>query len=444
MLGEKITRRKFAKISAFAGVSAVSGIPTTIFSSPDKRSLLNDTINVGLIGCRSMGKVNLNAFIANPDVECIALSDVDQDVLHEREQDVVNKTGRKPLAFNDYRKLLEMKDIDVVIIATPDHWHCLPFVDACKAGKDIYIEKPLSNSIAECDIMLEATKKYNRIVAVGQQQRSGSEWNKIIKLVRSGTIGDVTKINCWGNFNYGAGRPIVSDSEPPKNVDYDQWLGPAPYRPFNKNRFHGLWRMNWDYGGGLATDWGVHLLDMALWAKGDTHQFPQTAMASGGIMRFPKNEIQTPDTFNVIYNYGDWMLHWEHNSGIQIGPWNRNYGVSFIGTKATIVANRESWELIPEKKNNKSLTRAIPLQVCNQNSHQKHVRNFLDAVKSRNQPACSIEMGHSAAVTAHIGNIASRTNKVLTYDGVNKTFNDKVADKLIKPDYRAPFIFPTL
>ncbi len=439
-----ITRRKFSKISALAGMGMIAGITAPIMASRDKRTSHNDKINVGLIGCRSMGWANLKDFIENSDVECIALCDIDQTVLEKCAKDVFEKTGKKPLVFRDYRALLDLTEIDAVIIATPDHWHCLPFVDACKAGKDIYVEKPISNTIAECNIMLEAAKKYNRIVTVGQQQRSGSEWEKIMELIRSGTLGDVKRINCWANFNYGAGRPRVPDSDPPQGVDYNQWLGPAPYRPFNENRFHGLWRMNWDYGGGLATDWGVHLLDMALWAKGDTHQFPQTVVASGGILRFPMNEIQTPDTFNAVYNYGDWILHWEHNSGIQTGPWNRNYGVSFVGANGTIIANRDSWELIPEKKGDKLLTEAIPQQICSQNSHQQHVRNFLDSVKSRKQPACSIEIGHTAAVTAHLGNIAARTSAILTYDEINKSFNNPEADKLIKPQYRSPFIFPTI
>ena len=438
-----ITRRKFNKISTLAGIGVVTGITVPAINSQAKNFSAIDKIRVGLIGCRSMGWANLKDFIGNPDVECIALCDVDQAVLDERVKDVFGMTGRKPIVFNDYRKLLDLKEVDVVIIATPDHWHCLPFVDACKAGKDIYVEKPLANSIAECNIMLQAAKKYNRIVTVGQQQRSGTEWSKIMERVQSGKLGNVTRINCWGNFSYGAGKPRVSDSTPPQSVDYDRWLGPAPVRSFNENRFHGFWRMNWDYGGGLMTDWGVHLLDMALWAKGDTRKFPETVEASGGIMRFPGNEIQTPDTLNVVYNYGDWLLSWEHNGGIQTGSWNRNYGVSFVGTKGTIIANRETWELIPEGKSDKPLTAAIPLQTNKQNEHQAHVRNFLDAVKNRKQPDCNIEIGHTAAVTAHLGNIATRTKAVLAYDDLNKTFNNPEADKLFRPEYRFPFIFPT-
>jgi len=408
------------------------------------RVSVNDKIQVGLIGCRSMGWTNLVDFIRNSDVECLALCDVDSNILEERAHELFLKYGKKPDVFDDYRKMLDMDEIDVVIIATPDHWHCLPFVDACKAGKDIYVEKPLANSIAECDIMLKAAKKHGRIVAVGQQQRSGAEWLKIMELIRSGAIGEVKRVNCWGNFKYGAGRPRVPDSDPPPGVDYDRWLGPASKQPFNTNRFHGFWRLHWEYGGGLATDWGVHLLDMALWAKGDTGQFPQTVMSSGGILRFPENDIQTPDTLNVTFNYGDWLLSWEHNCGLESGPWNRNYGVAFVGVDGTIVANRESWELIPERNGDEPLIRAVPLQENRHNAHQPHVRSFLDAVRNRKQPACSIEIGYAAAVTAHLGNIAYRTGKILFYDITRHTFNDREADKLIKPNYRPPYVFPTL
>jgi predicted dehydrogenase len=440
-----ITRRKFTRISTLAGIGIVSGCTAPAPKTGVKNISANDIINVGLIGCRSMGWSDLRDFIRNPDVECIALCDVDQDVLDERVKDVFEKTGKKPLVFKDYRKLLDLKEIDVVIIGTPDHWHCLPFVDACKAGKDIYVEKPLANSIAECNIMLQAAKKYNRIATVGQQQRSGTEWAKIMGLVKSGTLGDVKRINCWANFDYGAGEPRVPNSAPPQSVDYDQWLGPAPFRPFNKNRFHGLWRMNWDYGGGLMTDWGVHLLDMALWAMGDTRQFPETVVASGGIMRFPGNEIQTPDTLNVVYNYGDCIVQWENNGGIQSGPWNRNYGVSFVGSKGTVVANRESWELIPEGKSDKPLTAGIPPQVNQQDSTQTHVRLFLDAVKNRKQPDCSIETGHAAAVTALLGNLAYRTGEILKYDSEKQGFMDSSkANNIMTPVYRRPYIFPSV
>lgn len=438
-----ITRRKFAKISTLAGVGITTSLVGNSFVDSIKSVSPNDKINVGLIGCRSMGWTNLKDFIENPEVNCIALCDIDQTVLEERVKDVFEKTGSKPLVFSDYRHLLEIKEIDAVIIATPDHWHCLPFVDACIAGKDIYVEKPLANSIAECNVMLEAAKKYNRIVSVGQQQRSGVNWRKIMELIHSGELGEIARINCWANFNYGAGKPKIPDSEPPQNLDYNHWLGPAPYKPFNENRLHGFWRMNWDYGGGLMTDWGVHILDMALWAKGDTGLFPESVIASGGIMRFPENEIQTPDTLQVTFNYGDWLMTWEHNGGIQTGPWGRNYGIVFIGNKGTIIANRETWQLVSEGKN--KITSTDGIIENKHNSHKIHVRNFLDAVKDRKSSACTIEMGHVAAITAHLGNLAYRTGETLRYNSQTQIFENNVeANKLLIPTYRSPYVFPSI
>ncbi|MCK9412655.1 MAG: Gfo/Idh/MocA family oxidoreductase [Prolixibacteraceae bacterium] len=440
-----ITRRKFAKISALAGIGMATGIPAPIVRSQAKAISANEKINVGLIGCKSRGWSVLQQFIKSPEVECIALCDVDETVLNKRSGELFGLTGKRPFMFSHYKKMLELKEIAIVIIGTPDHWHCLPFVDACKAGKDIYVEKPLANSIAECNIMLQAAKKYNRIVTVGQQQRSATTWASIMELIKSGTLGDVKRINGWANFGYGAGAPRVPDSPPPQGVDFDQWLGPAPLRPFNRNRFHGSWRMNWDYGGGLMTDWGVHLLDMALWAMGDTRQFPETVVASGGIMRFPGNEIQTPDTLNVVYNYGDCIVQWENNGGIQSGPWNRNYGVSFVGSKGTVVANRESWELVTEGKSDKPLTADLPPQPIQQDANQTHVRHFLDAVKNRKQPDCTIEIGHAAAVTALLGNLAYRTGEILKYDPQKQGFMDSSkANSMMTPIYRGPYIFPSI
>src|SRR5690606_32761982 len=168
--------------------------------------------------------------------------------------------------FTDFRKLLGRKDIDAIIIGTPDHWHCLIAVAACEAGKDVYVEKPMANSIGECDLMARAALKYDRIMQVGQQQRSGQAFIESRDLVKSGYLGKIRKVNIWSNFNYGLGNLMVAQTPVPAGVDYDFWLGPAPSRAFNPNRFHGCWRHFWDYGGGLMSDWGVHLLVMAICA----------------------------------------------------------------------------------------------------------------------------------------------------------------------------------
>jgi predicted dehydrogenase len=203
-------------------------------------------VGVALMGCKGMGNYDLENHLRLPDVECIALCDIDENILNERAESITKKTGKKPKLVKDYRKLIDDKSIDVIIIGAPDHWHCLPTVHACEAGKDVYVEKPLANSIAEIQIMLKAARKYNRVVQVGQQQRSGQHWQDCVGIVKSGKLGTIRKIKTWGYFDYGKGGPKVPDSEVPAGVDYDLWLGPAAKHPFNKNRFHGSWRFFWN------------------------------------------------------------------------------------------------------------------------------------------------------------------------------------------------------
>ena len=403
----------------------------------------SDKLNVALVGCKGMGMYDLSDHLKQPGIECVALCDVDSNILGERAKTVSELQGKTPKLYDDYRRVIDDRDVHIVIIGTPDHWHCLPAVHACEAGKDVYVEKPLANSIHECTLMLGAARKYNRVVQVGQQQRSGQHWQDIVALVRSGKLGTIREIKTWGYFEYGKGGPRVPDSPVPEGVDYNMWLGPAPNHPFNKNRFHGSWRHFWHHGGGLLTDWGVHLLDIPLWAMDSG--MPRSVMASGGIYAYPENYIETPDTLNVLYDFGNFTVSWDHAGGLSKGLYGRNYGVAFIGNNGTLVVNREGWEVIAESENNTNKTELIPLQPADSQSHEKHVKNFLDCVRSRQKPICDIESGHRAALVAHMGNIAYRTgNKLYWDDGKDKFRDDPKANAFLKPDYRSPWKLPAL
>ena len=280
------TRREFIKSAA--GNNAGQQYPALPVGFVIERQVIgaNERIRVGLIGARGMGWANLDDALKVPGVECAAICDIDDSVLDMRIAAVEKRQGKAPQRYKDFRKLLENKDIDAVMIGTPDHWHCLPFVYACEAGKDVYVEKPLANSIGECEVMVKAARKYNRVVQVGQQQRSGAHWSQAMEFIKAGKIGQLRKVHIWANFNYGIGQPKTEDSAVPAGVDFDMWLGPAPSRSFNQARFHGSWRMFWDYGGGLMSDWGVHLLDMALWAK-DVKDAPYLGPCVGGNWSYP-------------------------------------------------------------------------------------------------------------------------------------------------------------
>jgi len=435
-----VSRRQFINNTAklMAGTAVLS--PLLVqgkFNSP------NEVIRVALIGCRSMGWGDLQNAIRQPGVECIALCDVDDNILNNRAAEINRQTGKTPRTYKDFRQLLENKDIDAVIIGTPDHWHCLPFVYACEAGKDVYVEKPLANSIAECDAMVKAARKYNRVVQVGQQQRSGPHWINAMNLIKSGKLGQLRKVDIWANFNYGTGAPKVPDSHPPAGVDFNFWLGPAPQRSFNSARFHGSWRMFWDYGGGLLTDWGVHLLDIALWAR-DINVMPRAVMATGGNFAFPDRDHETFDTMNVIYQHNDYLVNWSHTAGTQNGPYGRSYGLAFIGNDATMVIDRNGWELMPEWDEQAKKPKTAPIdKQSGGESHELHMKNFLECIKSRKDPACTIENGSLVAKHAHAGNIALRTQSRLVWDaGANNFVHNNAANNLIKPKYRQPWIFP--
>jgi predicted dehydrogenase len=438
----KTSRREFMRpLVAAAGASMVTAArPLRAFQA----AAPSDTLVVGLIGCGGMGWHNLEDFLKVPGVACAALCDVDDERLNDKAQKTEAQTGRRPELHKDYRRLLERKDVDAVIVATPDHWHCLQMVDACAAGKDVYVEKPLANSIAECNVMLKAARRYDRVVQVGQQQRSGPDWQEVIAFVRSGKLGKVRTVKLWANFNYAAGRPPIPDEPAPAGLDFDMWLGPAPLRSFNKNRFHGIWRMFWDYGGGLQTDWGVHLIDMALWAL-DLPALPRSTVAAGGLF-VHQGQVETFDTQTTLFRFDDVTLQFEHNAGIQSGPWGRNYGVAFVGTNGTLVANRQSWEVLPEVTDEGPRMEAVlPRESVEAISHTRHVEDFVRCVKTRERPAADIEIGWRAGLFAHLGNIAARTGRSVTYDERKLAFEgDPQADALATPSYRKPWTFPTV
>lgn len=229
-----VSRRNFIRHSASAVATGLI-MPSVLNESNLFASSVgaNDQINVALIGCRSMGWADLSDFLIHPEVNCIALCDIDKNVLEQKAAEVEKLRNKKPRLYGDYRKVLEKKEIDAVIIGTPDHWHCLQMVDACAAGKDVYVEKPIANSIAECDAMVDAAKRYNRVVQVGQQQRSGNHWHEMKKYIDSGKLGKIARVNVWANFNYATILNPVSDSAVPSGVDFETWLGPAPKRTFH-------------------------------------------------------------------------------------------------------------------------------------------------------------------------------------------------------------------
>jgi len=444
------TRRYFLKQGSLglAGAGATFLFPTELLAAIRKKVGPNDRINVGLIGCNGMGFADLTSFLKMSDVHVIALCDVDKNVLARRTEELGKAGIKKPKWYGDYRKLLEDKDIDIVIIGTPDHWHCLQLTDAIQAGKDVYCEKPIANSIEECNIMLNVVQKSDRMVQIGQWQRSQPHFVDAINFVHSGQLGAIRLSKAWAYQGWMKPIPPKPDADSPEGVDYGMWLGPAPMRPFNPNRFHFNFRWFWDYAGGLMTDWGVHLIDYALFGmKAGT---PKSVMALGGKFAYPDDASETPDTLQTVFEYDGFSILWEHATGIDGGNYGRNHGIAFIGNKGTLVLDRNGWEVIPETefqgwgKEGIPKMERLPIQQNQGNGLDLHTKNFMEAVKSRdaNTLNAPIQVGYDTALVSHMGNVAYKTGKRLYWNTEEGKFTDDAANKLTRAAYHNGWELP--
>lgn len=450
------SRRKFIRqtSTALVGAGLAGALPFETLAARPRRIGANDKINYGLIGCKGMGWSNMKAALQNiPEAQCIAMADVDQNILDERAGNVLEFRDKKPKTFGDYRKLLDMKDIDAVIIGTPDHWHCLNFCDTLSAGKHVYCEKPLANSIEECNIMLHAARRYNKqMVQIGQWQRSGAHYQQAHNFLKSGKLGNIRLVKTWSYQGWMPPVPIKPDSPVPEGVNYDMWLGPAPKRPFNPNRFHFSFRWFWDYAGGLMTDWGVHEIDIALFFMGVTA--PKSVMASGGKLAYPDDASETPDTLQAVFEYDGFNMLWEHATGIDNGNYGKTEGIAFIGNYGTMVVNRDGWEVIPETKRNDDGVVVYEIEdlpdqkkANNANYLADHHKNFVAAMKANDASLlkCGIETGAIAAINAHMGNIAFKTGRKVYWDAAAGAFtNDAEANMLTKAHYQNGWEIPKI
>jgi predicted dehydrogenase len=401
-------RRNFIK-GAGTALAGSMFLGPEIIAAP-RRFSANDKLNIGVIGCNGMGWSNTNSILKMNDVDLLGICDVDNNVIKKRMTDYAALRKNIPKTYSDYRTLLNNKDIDAVIIGTPDHWHCKIMVDAVKAGKHVYVEKPVANSIAECNLMVSAQEKTGKIVQAGQWQRSGPHYKKAIDIVRSGVLGKIRLVKVWAYQGWMKPVPIVPDAAVPAGVDYNFWLGPAPKRNFNANRFHFNFRWFWDYAGGLMTDWGVHEIDIALYAM--EAEAPISAMATGGKLAYPDDASETPDTLQAIFQYKDFNMLWEHATGIDNGPYNRREGIAFIGNNGTLVVDRGGYEVITERQadgySNWGKGKMDPIEAYVKpnelNYLDLHTQNFVEAVKKNDQSFLNtpIRSGSVAAINAQM------------------------------------------
>jgi predicted dehydrogenase len=441
------SRRGFIKKSSALALG-LTALPT--FLSASEMAAAHDTVNVAVIGCNGMGWSNMRSHLQMNNVRCIALCDVDDSVLARRTEEYKKYRSNSITTYKDYRKLLENKDIDAVVIGTPDHWHCKMMVDALEAGKHVYVEKPLANSVEECYLMERAAQKYNKqVVQVGQWQRSGTHYGQAIDIVRSGQLGNIRLVKVWAYQGWMKPVPVKPDGKAPKGVDYTMWLGPAPKRAFNPNRFHFNFRWYWDYAGGLMTDWGVHEIDIALYAM--KARAPKSVMASGGKLAYPDDASETPDTLQAVFEYDHFNMLWEHATGIDNGNYGRTEGIAFIGNNGTLVLNRGGFEVIVEDEQvdgqRKTLMTEIPPQKTQGSYLDLHTNNFISAIQKNDPSAanCPPSTGSVAAINAHMGNVAYKTGRKVYWDANRQNFgSDKGANDLIGAQYHNGWSLPKI
>ncbi len=426
-------RRQFLDGSARTLAAGAAGL--TILSRSAAKAAPSERIHLAVIGIRGRGHGLALGFAGMPDVAITHLCDVDSRLFAKIPAEVASRQQRsEPKVEQDIRRVLEDPTVDAVAVATPDHWHALATVWACQHGKHVYVEKPASHNIWEGRKMVEAARKYKRVVQLGTQSRSAAHYLDVMAALRSGRIGKVHMAKAWNSQL----RPPMApheDTSVPRGVDYNLWLGPAPERPFNPNRFHSTWHWNWEYGTGDMGNDGVHDLDIARWGLGVTS--PSSVSAAGGKLAFDDAK-QVPDTQIVLFEFpeSNQVLVYEQRDWSPYVQEGYENGVAFYGTEGYILVGRSGWKLI-ERGNKPVPTTSKAF------SDDPHRRNFLDCIKSGDRPHADIEDGHLSSVLAHLGNIALRVGRRLNWDGQNETIaGDTEASALLRRSYRKPFEVP--
>ncbi len=415
--------------------AAGAAFTTSIFTGKVRGA--NDKINAAFIGCGAMGRGNIKAAMQHENLVVSAVCDVYQPNL---DSGVAASRYFQARAVKDFREILADKSIDVVCIATPDHWHAYMTVEACKAGKDVYVEKPACTFVEEGKKMIQAARKYNRVVQLGTMQRSGIHFQQATDIVRRGDLGKIAFCRTW---NVGNSKPErfgnPPDSDPPANLDWDMWQGPAPAHKFNANRFgvnpkwFSTFRHFWDYAGGMMTDWGVHVLDIIQMGMGDKP--PKSISALGGRYWITDN-TESPDTLQVTYEYADGFLAtYEYRESNAQPLFEQGYGSAFYGNKGTVYVNRSFYKVIPEKD---STLQPVTVDKSN-NSNEAHWGNFLECVKTRKKPICDIEIGVRSSVMCLLANVSLRSGLKIDWDEKNWTTVQPEARKFLSRPYRAPW-----
>jgi len=467
-MSQSVTRREFLGTSGKTAAGAAVAMSLAGCAATGRQAAVpprpkygpNERFTIALIGCGGMGRFKLGNFMDSKQCDVAAVCDIDANHTKGAAQDVEKKLNTKPKQVKDYREVVGDKDIDLVIVATPDHWHAITMISAVAAGKDVYCEKPCCHNVMEGKAMVDAAQKYNRVVQVGTHQRSIPHIAAARQWIQDNGLGIISQTN---TFTYGNDTPdglgYKPDEPIPEGVDYNAWLGPAPVRPFNKRRFHNTWRWYFDYGCGMVGDWNVHLQDIIMWTMGVTS--PISVSTAGGKFVLT-DDRDTPDTMQSVYEFGPCKLApkgftqtytMRKASG---RPWDADgYGMVFHGTNGMGHVDRKKFKTAPDNVNWKT-NPAKRMEEFERTSggdlvgHAKHVANFLDCVRTGKTPIASIELHYNTVAACHLANVSLKVgrkifwdaDKVVCFKDRALTVPDREANKLLAREYRKGFELP--
>jgi len=449
----ELTRRSFLKSSATTGVGLGAGILTLPTGRQAKASSANDRVRLAVIGLHGRGGVHAQKFAARPDCEIAYLCDVDESLFPQRVAEVEKIQHRAPKATGDFRRALDDKSIDAIIIATPDHWHALATIWGCQADKDVYVEKPISHSPWEGRKMVEAARRYDRIVEVGTQNRSAPYVIEAKDYIASGKLGSIHMVRVinqklWSNV------PAVTNRDPPPGLNWDMWTGPAPQSGYNQN-YHHCWNHFWRFSGGDIINDGIHQMDIARWVTGKT--YPKSVYSTGG--RFAqKGVLESPDTQIAVFQYDDMVLSFELTlytpymiksdqalrDSDMFPYWPQNSErIELYGSRGLMILGRHGcgWQVFAHPKDRKPV---IAAQGNGPFPDEVHFENFIQSLRTRKRPNADIEEGHRSTLMAQFANISYRLGgRKLIVDPKTETFvGDSEANGFLKREYRSPWVVP--
>jgi predicted dehydrogenase len=440
-------RRTFLQSSAALLVSATGARAA---------DLLTQTPRVGLIGCGWYGKVDLFRLLQVAPVNVVSLCDVDRDMLAEAATMVAERqrSGATPRTYADYREMLGHGDLDIVLVATPDHWHALPAIDAMKAGADVWVQKPISVDVVEGEAMVAAARKYGRVVQVGTQRRSTAHIVEARELLRSGRLGKVGLVETYSYYHMRS-RDDAADTPPPDHLDWEMWTGPAPMRPYNPIVHPRGWRNFQEYGNGIIGDMCIHMLDMSRWMLG--LGWPRSISSAGGILVDTEGRANIPDTQSATFDFGDVKVLWQHRTWGHPVDDDYPWGTTFYGERGTLKVSVHGFDFIPVAPEEEPIRREVRMELDEypedrtERDLERHVApairahflDFLEAIRTRGRPVSDIEEGHISSASCILANHALALGRTLHWDGeAGRVVDDAEANALLERPYREPWVHP--